>query len=232
MGPGETAVKSHENCLIFSGVIRAHLVDLRAFTAERHYQRGQSVYCLDDPADEIYLIQEGRVKILRLSSDGQQKILDIYQPGDFFGELCICGGQRRTEQAVALQPLRTTSFQLQGLMKLLRRTPDMVLELLQLLCARLRESHDQIAALAFDNIPRRLARELLRLGRNERPMDEGGLVRLNLTHEELAQLVGTSREMITTIMNQFRQRGLLDYARRQITFDPGPLEQFLSRPNY
>lgn len=222
-------MKSHENCLIFSGVIRAHLAELRAFTAERRHQRGQTVYCLDDPADEIYLIQEGRVKILRLSPDGQQKILDIYQAGDFFGELCICGGQRRTEQAVALEPLQTTSFQVQGLMKLLRHKPDMVLEMLQLLCARLRESHDQITALAFDNIPRRLARELLRLSRTEEPIDSENKVCLILTHEELAQLVGTSREMITTIMNQFRQRHLLDYARRQITFDPARMEEYLNR---
>jgi len=222
-------VKSHENCLIFSEVIRAHLPELRGFTAARRYQRGQTVYCLDDPADEIYLVQQGRVKILRLSPDGQQKILDIYQPEDFFGELCICGGQRRTEQAVALEPLVTTSFQVQGLMKLLRRKPDMVLELLQLLCARLRESHDQIAALAFENIPRRLARELLRLSRSEPPAEGGTTVRLNLTHEELAQLVGTSREMISTIMSQFRQRGVLDYARRQITLDPARLEEFLNQ---
>ncbi|MGH9803949.1 MAG: Crp/Fnr family transcriptional regulator [Candidatus Acidiferrales bacterium] len=223
-------MKSHENCLIFSGVIRAHLPELRAFTAERRFERGQTVYCLDDPADEIYLIQQGRVKILRLSPDGQQKILDIYQAEDFFGELCICGGQRRTEQAVALERLHTTSFQVQGLMKLLRHKPDMVLEMLQLLCARLRESHDQIAALAFENIPRRLARELLRLGREEKPLEGGTVVNLSLTHEELAQLVGTSREMITTIMNQFRQRGLLDYARRQITLDPARVEEFLSLP--
>lgn len=223
-------MKSHENCLIFSGVIRAHLQELHAFTAERRYERGQTVYCLDDPADEIYLVQDGRVKILRLSPEGQQKILDIYQAGDLFGELCICGGQRRTEQAVALDPLRTTSFQVQGLMKLLRRKPDMVLEMLQLLCARLRESHDQIAALAFENIPRRLAGELLRLARAEPPAEGEAIVRLNLTHEELAQLVGTSREMITTIMNQFRQRGLLDYARRQITLDPARVDEFLKLP--
>lgn len=225
-------MKSHENCLIFSDVIRAHLAELSAFTAERRHQRGQTVYCLDDPADEIYLIQQGRVKILRLSPDGQQKILDIYEPGDFFGELCICGGQRRTEQAVALDPLQTTSFQVQGLMKLLRQRPDMVLELLQLFCARLRESHDQIAALAFDNIPRRLARELLRLSGPEKSLDRENRVRLSLTHEELAQLVGTSREMITTIMNQFRRRRLLDYVRRQITLDPARVEEFLNRQQY
>ena len=223
-------MKSHENCVVFSGIIRAHLSELRIFTAERCYERGQTIYCLDDAADELYLVEEGRVKILRLSPDGQQKILDIYQPGDFFGELCICGGLRRTEQAVALEPLRTTSFQVQGLMKLLRRTPDMVLELLQLLCTRLRESHDQIAALAFENIPRRLARELLRLSREEKPAGGGECVDLALTHEELAHLVGTSREMITTIMNQFRQRRLLDYSRRRLTIDPAQIEDFLNQP--
>lgn len=96
---------SHRNCLTFSTVIRDHLPAVEKFTSQRTYERGQTVYCLDDPAEELFQINRGRVKIVRLSPDGQQKILDIYQAGDFFGELCICGGHKRTEQAVALEPL-------------------------------------------------------------------------------------------------------------------------------
>ncbi|MGH9863166.1 MAG: Crp/Fnr family transcriptional regulator [Candidatus Acidiferrales bacterium] len=223
-------MRSHENCVVFSRVIREHLSALSGFTSERSYQRGETIYLMDDPADELYWISQGRVKIIRLSADGQQKILDIYQAGDFFGELCICGGMRRSEQAVALEALVTTSFQVKGLMKLLRRSPDMVLELVQLLCARLRESHDQIAALAFENIPRRLAREILRLGRNNQaqPGADDSRIALQLTHEELAQLVGTSREIVTTVMNQFRQRGLLDYTRRNILVNRPRVEAFLT----
>lgn len=219
---------SHRNCLTFSTVIRDHLPAVEKFTSQRTYERGQTVYCLDDPAEELFQINRGRVKIVRLSPDGQQKILDIYQAGDFFGELCICGGHKRTEQAVALEPLAVTSFLMSELMKILGRKPEMALDLLQLLCTRLGESQDQIATLAFDNIPRRLAREILRLSRGAGAERAGEGIRLELTHEELAHLVGTSREMVTTVMTQFRQRGLLDYARRQIRVDPAHLEKYLT----
>lgn len=220
---------SHRNCLIFSAVIRENLALAEKFTSARRYERGQTVYCIDDPADELFEIRSGRVKIVRLSPEGQQKILDIYQTGDFFGELCICGGHRRTEQAVALEPLVATSFQMQGMMEILQRKPAMVLGLLQLLCTRLVESQDHIATLAFENIPQRLARELLRLSRSVNGKADSSCagICVQLTHEELAHLVGTSREMVTTVMTQFRQRGLLDYSRRHIHVDPARLEQLL-----
>lgn len=218
---------SHLNCLIFSTVIRDNLPAVEKFTSQRTYERGHSVYCMGDPTEELFHINSGRVKIVRISPDGQQKILDIYQAGDFFGELCICGGHKRTEQAVALEALQVTSFLMPQLMKILERKPEMALGLLQLLCTRLGESQDQIATLAFENIPRRLAREILRLSRGAGEEQAGEGVRLELTHEELAHLVGTSREMVTTVMTQFRQRGLLDYARRQIRVDPARLEKFL-----
>jgi CRP/FNR family cyclic AMP-dependent transcriptional regulator len=224
-------VESHRNCLVFSAVIQANLPALQKYTAERNIARGQTVYSLDDPADELYLIEEGRVKIVRLSAEGQQKILNIYQSGDFFGELCLCGEQQRAEQAVALDSVRLKCFQMKGLLKLLERKPEMILGLVQLFCARLGESYDQITALAFDNLPRRLAREILRLSRalEGAPGQDGdGQLTLNLTHEDLAHLVGTSREMVTTMMTQFRQRGVLNYTRGHIYVEPARLEQFLA----
>jgi CRP/FNR family transcriptional regulator len=202
---------------------------LEKYTDQRTFERGQTVYGLDDPADELYQIERGRVKIVRISPDGQQKILNIYQQDDFFGELCVCGGHTRTEQAVALEPVTVRSFEMKALMKLLASRPEMVLGLLQLFCARLAESYDHIAALAFDNIPRRLAGEILRLSRSVQAeaKSNGTGVTLNLTHEELAHLVGTSREMVTTMMTQFRQRGILNYTRGHIEVDPARIEKFL-----
>ena len=223
---------NEQNCATFTGIIRANLHSLKGFSSNRDYERGQTVYCVGDPAEELLLIKRGQVKIVRISGEGQQKILDIYQPGDFFGELCICGGHKRLEQAVALESLSVTSVQVSGILKLLRQKPDMLLDLLQLLCARLGESYNQIATLAFDNIPRRLAREMLRLSHTpDARADENGVhLGVSLSHEELAHLVGTSREMVTTVMNRFRKRGLLDYTRRHILIHPKQLEQFLQPP--
>ncbi len=222
----------HPPCVAFTGVIREHLPDLEPFRSEGRYDRNQVIYSPEDLADEIYLIDSGRVKLQRVSSEGREKIFAIYQPGDFFGELCICGGGlRREDQAVALEATHTTSFKVQAVLQLVSNKPRLALDLLTLVCKRLAEYQDQIATLSFDPIPRRLAKELLHLwgsvGSSER---EGGQeAGLQFTHDELAKLVSTSREVVTSVMNQFRQQGLLEYGRRNIMIYPPRLEEYLEK---
>lgn len=222
-------VKSHHYCVTFSGLIRNNMQELKPFQASGSFERNQVIYFTGDPADSLYQIISGRVKVVRVSPEGKEKIIDIYQDGDFFGELCICGGGKRADQAIALEPVRVTAFKIQGLLQLLPRKPELTLDLLQLVCGRLSEYQDQIATLAFDNVAARLAREILRLSQAPGSRQENGAIRLgvNLTHEEFAQLIGTSREIVTTLMNQFRQKGLLDYSRRRIHVYPELLRGFL-----
>ncbi len=225
-------VQSHPPCVAFSGVIREQLRELKEFRSERHYERNQIIYSASDPADEIFVIESGRVKLIRLSPEGKEKIIDIYQPGDFFGELCICGGGlKREDQAVALEPVCTISFKVHALLSLLPNKPEMALDLLVLVCSRLSEYQSHIATLAFDLIPQRLAKELMRLSQSgaSEPGNGGWHLGVNLTHEELAKLVGTSREIITTVMNQFRQQGLVDYSRRNIVVYSERVAEYLEK---
>ena len=220
----------HPPCVAFSTVIRDRLRELNQFRLEGHYGRGDIIFSAEEPADAIYMVESGRVELVCVSPDGRQKIMAIYQAGDFFGELCICGGAlKREDRAVALEPTKTVSFKVQAVLDLLREKPELALELLVLVCVRLAESQEQIATLAFDPIPHRLAKELLRLAPSlATPVEgKGPEVALSLTHEELAKIVGTSREVITTVMNQFRRQGLLDYSRRNIMFSPVRLEEYL-----
>ena len=222
-------VMSHPYCAVFSGVVREHMKELEEFNSQGSFQRNDVIYSVDDSADALYLILSGRVKIVRVSSTGSQKIIDIYQEGDFFGELCICGGGKREDQAIAMDGTSVTLFRVSGLLKLLPKKPKLALDLLLLLCARLSESQDQIATLAFDNIPRRLAQEILRRSRSVPGAQEtaGRQLTIEITHEELAELVGASREIITTVMNQFRERGLVDYRRRTILVFPERVQEYL-----
>lgn len=222
----------HPPCAAFSAVIRDHLHGLNQFRLEGHYGRGDVIFSADDRPDEIYMIESGRVELMCVSPEGREKIMAIYQAGDFFGELCICGGAlKREDRAVALEPTRTVSFKVQAVLELLRSKPELALELLVLVCIRLAEFQEQIATLAFDPIPHRLAKELLRLAPSlASPVEgKGPEVVLSLTHEELSKVVGTSREVITTVMNQFRRQGLLEYRRRSIVFSPVRLQEYLQK---
>ena len=224
-------VKSHRYCIAFSGLIREQMDQLKEFRTDAYYDRNEVIYYVGDPSDSLFQITRGKVKVVRISNTGKMKIIDIYQPGDYFGELCICGGGKRGDQAIAIEPVHVISFQMTGLLRLLPKKPELTLDLLQLVCGRLSEYQDQIATLAFDNVPVRLAREILRLSQAPGCLAENGGVRLgvNLTHEEIASLIGTSREIVTTLMNQFRQKGLVDYSRRSIFVYPDTVQDYLTR---
>ncbi|MFI5173413.1 MAG: Crp/Fnr family transcriptional regulator [Terriglobia bacterium] len=220
----------HQRCLTLSGFIQDHLHTLQNLTTEKLYSRNEVIYFMGDSAEDIYLIHSGRVKITRVSLSGKEKIIDIYETGDFFGELCLCENSKRTDQAVALDDVKVLSFKISKLLQVISKDPGAVLELLMLFCQRLSEAQGQIETLAFDNIPRRLAKELLKMTREGGVEVANGIrVRQYLTHEELSQLVGTSREIITTVMNQFRRQGLVVYTRKTLVVSPSKTERYLEQ---
>ena len=221
---------AHQRCLTLSGFIQDHLYSLQKLTTEKLYSRNEVIYFMGDSAEDIYLIQSGRIKITRVSLSGKEKIIDIYETGDFFGELCLCENSKRTDQAVALDDAKVLSFKISKLLQVISKDPGAVLELLMLCCQRLSEAQGQIETLAFDNIPRRLAKELLKMTREGGVEVANGIrVRQYLTHEEMSQLVGTSREIITMVMNQFRRQGLVVYTRKSLVVDPAKTERYLEQ---
>ncbi|MGQ9896318.1 MAG: Crp/Fnr family transcriptional regulator [Acidobacteriota bacterium] len=202
--------------------IQGQLNEIRVVSGEREYHRNETIYHLDDPADHIFYILSGSVKITRVSDDGKEKIISIHRAGEIFGELCFCEvDDRRSDQAVAMEATRVLAIRVYDFLAMLRENPKALLDMLSLFCKRLSEAQQQIETLAFDNTTRRLARVLLKSS------SDSGLERLRLTHEELAQMVGTSREIITTIMNQFREEGLIDYRRSEVSPHVEKLRQFL-----
>lgn len=213
--------------------IREHLRHLDQVGSEKHYGRGELIFSADHRSDEIYVVESGRVELVYVSPEGKQKIMAIYQAGDFFGELNICELELKSKlRAVALEPTRTLSFKVQSVIGLLYHRPEFAVDLLILICARLAELQEEIATLAFYAIPQRLAKELVHLASSlpSANKGKGPEVALNLTHEELAKVVGTSREVVTAVMNQFRRRGLVRYGRRNIVVSPERLQEYVGKP--
>lgn len=195
------------------------------FKHERTYTRNEPVYHLDDPADEIYLLADGRVKISRLSDDGKEKIISMYRRGQIFGELCFCEiDGRRSDQATAMETSVVSSVKVEDFLRTMRENPKTLFDMLSLFCNRLADAQQQIETLSFDDTTRRLARTIIRAAEDTKA---AGIDRIKLTHEELAQMVSTSREIITTIMNRFRDSGLLDYRRSEVMPNVDKLREYL-----
>ena len=193
----------------------------------RTFWRGTTIYSPDDPTTHLYSIISGRVKILRASASGQQKIISIRYRGDLFGELALAGGAveaRRSDEAVALDTTRVAVFLVEDLWRVMRNDPAAARDALGYLTARLDEAHRQIESLVFDDNPRRLMRVLLDLSREASRAGESSV---RLTHEEIAGLIGSAREVVTGLMLDLRRRGLIDYKRGEARPCSPKLARFL-----
>jgi CRP/FNR family transcriptional regulator len=183
---------------------------------------------MGDPADALFLVESGSIKIAVISDEGKEKTLYVSGPGQFFGELCICGVAQRPDQAVALESSTVDTFSLENVTALLARRPELAKDFFQLICGRLVDCQDHAVSLAYDTVRRRLAKELLRLASRGADRAMRSYRReLAPTHEELATVVGTSRGMITTVMNEFREQGLVTYAPQAFKVFPARIRNYL-----
>jgi CRP-like cAMP-binding protein len=193
------------------------------------FKKGQLIYNQGQPSTSIYLVIEGKVKVSRMGDDGRQVVVDIYQPDEFFGESAILNLPHRSEQAAALENTRLMAWSGPEIEDMVAKRPRLAVALLQILAQRSSDFTERIESLSADNIVRRLARSLIRFADREGGMsgDHGSARIAPLTHELLAQYVGTSREIVTHYMNQFRKQGYLQYSRRGIVLDRGALGDWL-----
>ena len=181
------------------------------------YKKGQMIYNQDQPSTSIFLIIEGKVKVSRLADDGHQVVVDIYQPDEFFGESALLNLPHRCEQATALENTRLMAWTAAEIEDIVTKRPRLAVALLQILVQRTIDFTYRIQSFSVDNIARRLARSLIRFSERLGTVEEDGSVCMTpCTHELLSQYVGTSREIVTQYMNQFRRQGYLKYSRKEI----------------
>jgi CRP/FNR family cyclic AMP-dependent transcriptional regulator len=195
------------------------------------YKKGQVIYNQDQPSTSIYLVIDGKVKVCRLADDGRQVVVDIYQPDEFFGESAFLGLAQRTEIAVALENTKAMTWTTNEIEEITMKRPKLAIALLQLLVQRSMDFGYRIESFSVDNIARRLARTLIRFSeRLGTKNDDGSVQMIPFTHELLSQYVGTSREIVTHYMNQFRRQGYLRYSRKGIMLYRDALREWLKQP--
>ncbi len=180
-------------------------------------ERGDVLFHEGDQGDRLYVIGEGKIKLGRTSADGRENLLAILGPGEMFGELSLFDPGPRTATATAVAETQLLSMGHEQLKDFLHERPGVSLTLLSALARRLRRTNDVLADLVFTDVPGRVAKALLDLARRfGRPVDEGVMVAHDLTQEELAQLVGASRETVNKALADFASRGWLRLEARAV----------------
>jgi CRP-like cAMP-binding protein len=175
--------------------------------------RHANVYTCGDKGEMVYFIESGQVKLLMLSSEGRECLLAIHSAGDIFGELCLSGSGTRLETATAMKA--TTLKQIACGQFFARLSRDSLFEgFVRYLAVRIADQQQVIANLVTVDSEQRLGQTLLQLGRTMGKKDPRSIrIELRITHEELSEMVGTTRPRISLFMQRFHNLGLVETTR-------------------
>lgn len=190
---------------------------LRASLVERTVVKGEVLFAEGEPGDRMYVIVDGKVKLGQTSVDGRESLLAVLGPGEMFGELSLFDPGQRTSTATALTDAVVLGLGNDQLRPWLAGRPEVATALLQALARRLRRTNEAMADLVFSDVPGRVAKALMDLGEKFGTITpEGLMVTHDMTQEELAQLVGASRETVNKALADFAQRGWIRLESRQV----------------
>ena len=180
-------------------------------------RRRQVVYLPGDPGQTVYFVNGGRVKISKVTRDGKELTLAYRGPGDLFGELSLLEGGPREEMAEAVENALITEVERGEFERLVQRDGMVGYRLMKIFAERRREIENQIENLVFKDVNAKLAQLLLRLG-GEYGVDDarGTLVALKITHQEMANLIGSTRETVSLTLSQFKRKGLIQTEGRKV----------------
>jgi CRP/FNR family cyclic AMP-dependent transcriptional regulator len=195
---------------LFQGVASEDAEVLAAQFEYLDYPRGAVVFHEGEPGDSLYIVLAGKIKLGRRTADGRESLVAVMGPSDQFGELSTFDPGPRTATAVAVTDVRLARMPKHALRGWIANRPQIAEQLLRVLARRLRRTNNHLADLIFTDVPGRVAKQLLQLAQKFGSV-EGGHLRVthDLTQEELAQLVGASRETVNKALADFAQRGWL-----------------------
>ena len=202
---------------LFSGLDDEAAASLDASMTAIAIKRGEILFNEGDEGNQLYVVTDGKIKLGRTSPDGRENLLAILGPGQMFGELSLFDPGPRSATATAVTDCSMKALGHDALLPLVGQHPDVARALLHQLAARLRRTNEVVGDLVFSDVPGRVAKALLDLAsRFGRRADDGIHVNHDLTQEELAQLVGASRETVNKALADFAARGWLRLEPRSV----------------
>ena len=205
------AVKLLKKIPFLSALSAKHLNEVYRLAGELNLGPRQSVFAKRQDSDAMYIVLSGRIKIFTNSASKKRKTFAYLKEGEFFGEMSLLEGTTRTAAAQAVEPSRLIVIHKKDFQRLLAKDPKLALYLLQTVCERLRRANEEIEGLLFRNILGRVAKTMLDLARRSGEAHGAGLVlKERYTQQELADVVGTTREPLTRALSSLRRAGLVE----------------------
>jgi CRP-like cAMP-binding protein len=212
---------------LFAGLSLDQLKEISRTLPMTSCHTGFVVTSPDDEGERLYIVKRGRVRLYRITSDGKQLTLDILDKGRVVGRMSWLGQELTDAYAEAIEDAVICSFSPEELRRLIDRFPGIGLNIIRYLSERLAASERERELMAFRTVEERLAARLLELAeRFGRPTDHGVEIDARLTQQELADMIGTSRETLATTISSLRERGVLEmHNQRVVIREPGQLAE-------
>lgn len=184
---------------------------------KRLYKRNNMILMEEDAGDTLFILNQGSVKITRLSDDGREVILSILGDGDFFGEMSIFDGESRSANVIALEDSEVFVLKRGDFLDLLEKHPKIAIALLQELAIRLRRSDQQIEGLSLSDAESRIAMSIIRLAEDLGVIKLGQVIIDNLPfQQDVANMAGTSRETVSRMLKLLERKGWIKRKGRQL----------------
>ncbi len=190
---------------LFSGLQEAELQAIGSRTNTRVFPRNAIIVNEGDQTDSLYIVISGRVKVFSSDEEGKEVVLNTIGPGEYFGEVALLDEQPRSASVIALESAKLAMIPRADFLRYLNEYPPLATNLLKTLARRMRTETENIKTLALIDVYGRVAKTLLDLAAEK----DGKLVTERITHKEIANMVGASREMVGRILKDLRKGGYI-----------------------
>lgn len=214
---------------LFEDLELKELEQVAKTTPYRHYEAGEIIYQMEDPADAIYFVKTGLVKISKLFPNGKEAILAVLGNYEVFGELLLTPEEKRPTQAEAIEKTTLIVLPRVELENLLKARQPLALKFIQLMASRLFEAQSWTAEVSAFSAPGRLASLLFRFALEfGEPVPEGTRINLKITQEDLSRMIGATRETVSHCLARLKDEGAIVRGRAPFIVSRRKLEQFLA----
>jgi len=202
---------------LFSTLSDAEFSQIEHIFVMRSYRKGQVIFLEEETGSYMYLVLSGKVKVSKAGTAGKETILAIHRTGDFFGEMSLLDGKTSPATVSAMEDAKIISVSGADFYKYLMHNEKVMLQIIHVLCARLRQVW-QTQSLSSSTADARIRMGIYQLAKKHGIRDaHGTIIDLKITHQELAEMVGTSRETVTRTLARLREQGVLEIEQRRIT---------------
>jgi len=199
---------------LFSRLDDKALGNLEKAAIKRAYPKNTILISKGDKSDQLFVVLKGKLKVSITDASGKEIIMSLLGAGDYFGEMAMIDGESRSATIVTTQASEVMTISRDDFHRTLMSSPELMFELLKVLARKVRIATDKLESLAFEDVYGRLVKLLIQLAR---PHEDVWIVEDRLTHQEIANMIGSSREMVTRILKALTSGGYISVDRKRIT---------------